>query len=180
MDRVAFICTANRARSPFAAALFRRELGDEPIVVESFGMLEQRGAPALEGAVRAARAFAIDLSEHRARALHPGDLEEAQLAVGFEPAHVASAVGIGGVPAERAFLLSELADVLELDVLPWPPGSDDLESRVAHANARRFAGARLPKAVADPVGGSNRQFRQTYEEIDRMVAIIAVRLFGAS
>ena len=63
---------------------------------------------------------------------------------------------------------------------PGRRAADDLESRVAHANARRFAGARLPKAVADPVGGSNRQFRQTYEEIDRMVAIIAVRLFGAS
>jgi hypothetical protein len=34
--------------------------------------------------------------------------------------------------------------------------------------------------VADPVGGSDRLFRQTYEEIDRMVGIIGLRIFGAS
>ena len=129
--------------------------------------------------MRTARAFGIDLSEHRARVVEAGDLVSAQLVVGFEPAHLASAVETGGAAPERAFLLSELADVLEVDVLPWPPGSDDLESRVAHANARRFAAARVPRAVADPVGGSDRRFQQTYEEIDRMVAIIGMRLFGA-
>jgi len=178
--RVAFICTANRARSPFAAALLRRRIGALPILVESFGMIEQGGAPALPGAVRAALAFGIDLSGHRAQVLHAGELEGAQLAVGFEPAHVASAVATGGVSADRVFLLAELADVVELDVLPWPPGADDLESRIAHADARRFAGARLPRAVADPVGGSDRRFQQTYDEIDAMVAIIGMRLFGAS
>ena len=177
---VAFICSANRARSPFAAALLRRQLGDLRIVIESFGVLEQGGAPALTGAVRAARSFGIDLSEHRARALHRGDLEGVQLVLGFEPHHVAAAVAIGGVSTDSAFLISELADVVEFDVLPWPPDSDDLESRVAHANARRFAGSRLPRAVADPVGLSDRRFQQTYEEIDRMVAIIALRLFGDS
>jgi protein-tyrosine phosphatase len=177
---VAFICTANRARSPFAAELLRREVAGLPVVVESYGMLEQGGAPALPGAVRTASTFGIDLSEHRARALRAGDLVGAQLAIGFEPAHIAAAVATGGVSADRAFLLGELADVVELDVLPWPPGSDDLESRVAHANARRFAGARLPRAIGDPVGGSDARFQQTYEEIDRMVAIIAMRLFAAS
>jgi protein-tyrosine-phosphatase len=150
------------------------------VSVESFGILDQGGAHALPGAVRAAEAFGIDLSDHRARTLGAGDLRDAQLAIGFEPAHVAAAVATGGISAGRAFLLGELADVVELDVLPWPPGSDDLESRVAHSNARRFAGARLPRPVADPVGGSDRLFRQTYEEIDRMVGIIGLRIFGAS
>ena len=143
-------------------------------------MLEQSGAPALSGAVRAALAFGVDLSEHRARTLQAGDLAGAQLAIGFEPPHVAAAVATGGIAPERAFLLAELADVVELHALPWPPGSDDFESRVAHANARRFAGAGLPRAVADPAGGSDRRFQQTYEEIDRMVEIIGMRLFGAS
>jgi protein-tyrosine-phosphatase len=160
--------------------LLRREVGDVTVAVESYGMLEQGGAPALAGAVRAASAFGIDLSEHRARGLRPGDLTGAQLAIGFEPVHVAAAVATGGISSERAFLLGELADVVELDVLPWPPGTDDLESRVAHANARRFASARLPRAVADPVGGSDARFQRTYEEVDRMVAIIGLRLFGAS
>ncbi len=80
---------------------------------------------------------------------------------------------------ERAFLLAELADVLELDVLPWPENSQELGARIAHADARRFARGRLPRSIADPVGGSDRRFQQTYEEIDRMVAMVAVRLFSA-
>jgi protein-tyrosine-phosphatase len=179
MARVAFICTANRARSPFAAAVLRRDVGELPVMVESFGVLDQGGAAALPGAVRAAAEFGIDLSAHRARVLEPGVLRGVELAVGFEPAHVAGAVA-AGVSPDHAFLLTELAQVLELDVLPWPEHSDSLEARVAHANARRFAGGGLPRAVADPVGGSDRRFRQTYDEIDRMVAIIGMRLFGAS
>ena len=178
--RVAFICTANRARSPFAAALLGFHARDLPVVVESFGVLDQGGAPALPGAVRAAAEFGVDLSMHRASVLYGGALEAVELAVGFEPAHVAGAVATGGVSPERAFLLTELAQVLEYDVLPWPAETDSLESRVAHANARRFAGGRLPRAVDDPVGGSDRRFRQTYEEIDRMVALIGMRLFGVS
>jgi protein-tyrosine-phosphatase len=146
--------------------------------VESFGVVEQGGAPALSGAVRAASAFGVDLSDHRARSLGAGELAGTELAIGFEPVHVATAVSTGGVTAERAFLLGELADVLELDVLPWPANSEDLDARVAHANARRFAGGRLPRSVADPVGASDQRFQQTYAEIDRLVAIVGMRLFS--
>ena len=59
-------------------------------------MLEQGGAPALAGAVRAARQFGIDLSAHRARSLRPAGLEGAALAIGFEPSHVAAAVATAG------------------------------------------------------------------------------------
>lgn len=144
----------------------------------SFGVLEQGGAPALPAAVRAASAFGIDLSDHRARALGTGELAGTDLTVGFEQAHVAAAVSTGGASADRAFLLAELADILELDVLPWPANSDELGMRIAHADARRFARGRLPRPIADPVGGSQRQFEQTYEEIDRLVAIVAMGLFS--
>lgn len=147
--------------------------------VRSFGVLEQGAAPALPSAVRAASAFGIDLSDHRAQALGAGELAGTDLAVGFESDHVAAAVTTGGVSIDRAFLLAELADVLELDVLPWPASSQELGARIAHADARRFARGRLPRPIADPVGGSERQFQQTYEEIDRMVAIVAMRLFSA-
>jgi protein-tyrosine-phosphatase len=176
--RVSFICTANRARSPFAAALLGGLVSNQPIVVDSFGVLEQAEAPALPGAVRAALEFGVDLSRHRAHALHRGALVSSDLAIGFESPHVAAAVEIGGIPAGRAFLLLELADVLEVDVLPWPVGSDTLAAKVAHANARRFAGGRLPRSVPDPVGRSDRQFERTYDEIARAVGIVGERLFS--
>lgn len=178
--RIAFVCTANRARSPFAAAALRRRLGRRRVQVESYGILEQRGAPALASAMRAARAFGIDLSEHSARVLSNGALEDVGLAVGFEQPHVAAAIAIGGASPERTFMLTELASVLEVDVLPWPAGSETFESRVAHASARRFAGGRLPRPVQDPAGGPEEGFRRTYDEIDRLVGVIGMRLFDAS
>ena len=152
--RVSFICTANRARSPFAAALLRRQLRDLPVVVESFGVLEQGGAPALPGAVRAAAAFGIDLSDHRARAL---GLRRAR---GARSSRSASSRPTwrrrsrrAASRAERAFLLAELADVLEVDVLPWPADSDD--SR-APRRARERATVRR-RAAAEVGRGSRRR-----------------------
>ena len=172
--RVAFICTVNRARSPFAAALLRRHLEGRAVVVESFGALERGGAPALLPAVRAARAFGIDLRGHRSRPLPHGVLRESDLAIGFEPFHLASAVVTGGAERSRAFLLAELADALlegEVGVA--------FEDVLASADARRRADEMLPRSLADPVGSPDRRFLEQYHEIDRLVAIIAVRLFGA-
>ena len=178
--RVSFICTANRARSPFAAALLGRHARELPVAIDSFGVLEQYGAPALAGAVRAALAFGVDLSDHRARSLQPGVLEGFALAMGFEPVHVAAAVATGGISPDRAFLLTELAEIVEIDALPWPVGADDLETRLAHVDARRFASARAPRGVADPVGGSDARFERTYEQIDRLVAMVGMRLFSVA
>jgi protein-tyrosine-phosphatase len=145
------------------------------VVVDSFGTLERGGAPALLPAVRAARAFGIDLRAHRSRTLARGALRDTDLAIGFEPFHVASAVVAGGVERSRAFLVTELADALLEG-----PGGMPFEDVLASADAYRRAAERLPRALADPVGGPHRRFLELYEEIDRLVAIIAVRLFGAA
>lgn len=174
--QVAFVCTANRARSPFAAALLRRHLEGTDVVVESLGTLEQRGAPALLPAVRSARAFGIDLRDHRARALSRGALREFDLVVGFEPLHVASAVVTGGAERARAFLLPELADALLLGT----PDEGSFQELLQAAAARRNADDRFPRSLADPVGHSERRFLELYREIDRLVAILAMRLFSAS
>ena len=70
--KVAFVCTANRARSPFAAALLRDRLGTLPIEVESFGVLEPdadgfrnfigEGHPVPAEHLLAERAFRLSLS----------------------------------------------------------------------------------------------------------------------
>lgn len=147
--------------------------------MDSFGTLDDEGAPALPQAIRAAREFGIDLVDHRARSAATGGLEGNDLVIGFEPFHVAHAVVTGGVPRSRAFLLADLARVLTDP--QWPASRDAVELRAAVARAdgvRAGAGWRS-QAIADPVGGSDRRFIETYEEIERMVAIVGVRLFGA-
>jgi low molecular weight protein-tyrosine phosphatase len=152
------------------------------VAVTSFGTLDQRGAPALLPAIRAARAFGIDLRGHRARVLEPGLLEDADLVVGFESSHVASAVVIGGAVTSRVFLLTELAGALS-DVLPGAtPGGSPVNARFAElvesADALRRSVAGRPRPVADPAGRSDRRFVEVYREIDVLVAVVAGTLFG--
>jgi len=179
--RVSFVCTANRARSPFAAALLRDKSTAFPIVVDSFGTLEREGGTALPQAVRAAREFGIDLGAHRARSAVRGSLERKDLVIGFEPFHVAHSVVVGGVPTSRAFLVADLARLLAADSAQPPRDGGEFREVVTRAHAARSASAWTPPAVvADPVGGTDRRFVETYEEIERMITIIAGRLFGAS
>ena len=177
--RVSFICTANRARSPFAAALLRRHQTAIPVVVDSFGTMEREGDPALPKAIRAARPFGVDLMPHRARSVSPDSLRTSDLVVGFEPFHVAHSVVTGGADRSRAFLLPELAWMLE-EVSPVPPhDADGVDLVLGRVNAVRDASSRGPSVIGDPVGSSDRRFLETYASIESMVEIVAVRLFGA-
>lgn len=175
--QVVFICTANRARSPFAAAVLRRHLGGSDVTVESLGAHAQTRGPALPAAVRAASAFGIDLSGHRASALVPGALRGSDLVVGFERFHVAEAVLTGGASSARTFLLTELAEVVAEAATSWAR-DDDLWARLELADARRKHADALPGTIADPAGRSDRRFLETFAEIERLVALVATRLFG--
>jgi len=147
------------------------------VAVESFGTLEQQGAPALLPAIRAARAFGIELRDHRARVLSQGAVRETDLVIGFEPFHVASAVDVGGAAPSRTFLLTELADAV-IDLTPPTQGAS-VETVVTAADTRRKAEVGIPRLLSDPVGRPERRFLELYEEIDRLVGIVAARLFGA-
>jgi protein-tyrosine-phosphatase len=177
--RVSFICTANRARSPFAAAILRRERTALPIEVESFGTLDHEGAPALPQAIRTARAFDVDLMTHRARSALPGTLGDSDLVVGFEPFHVAHAVVTGGAERSRTFLLSELVSALAVLELDAPRDAAEFGAVLAQADATRAGGDWRSSSIADPVGGSDRRFAETYARIEDMVVVLAVTLFGA-
>lgn len=174
---VAFICTANRARSPFAAALLRRELAGLPVEIASYGAGRYPSAPALPNAVRVAVELGLDLSRHRSRPLLPGGLAGAGLVIGFEHFHVTAAVVEGGAERSRAFLLAELADALAEDDVGAAGG---LEPLLARADERRRRRPTLARAIGDPVGQSERRFREIFNEIDRLVAMVAARLAEAT
>ena len=171
---VVFICTGNRARSPFSAELFRRYSRDFPVVVRSVGALDLGPAPALREAVWAARTFEIELSQHRARPLLAGALESADLVVGFETSHIAAAVVDGGAARGRAFLMTELADLL---TKVGDSRNRPLEWTVELAHGMR-ANAAVALPVRDPVGRPRQEFQRTFAQIDSLVAAIAVGLFG--
>ena len=70
MPSILFVCTANRFRSPLAAALFRQVLAEvhgasHPWLVGSAGTWTHTGQPVLPVVLEVARHFGIDLAYHR-------------------------------------------------------------------------------------------------------------------
>jgi protein-tyrosine phosphatase len=169
---IVFVCTGNRARSALAEALLRRRLPADGFSVRSVGTLDLGDdVPALAEAIEAAALLGEDLGRHRARTLRHADLQDADLVIGFEPAHVSAAVVDGGAARERTFSIIELADLL--DETSSSAGSPSPGDAVARAAARRRGTFLTAPALADPLGSSQEVFNRTATEIDGLVARIA-------
>lgn len=176
-----FVCTANRARSPIAEHLVRHLGAGMPLRVSSAGVLEGDDMPALANALTAARRLGLDLSAHRSRCVSNVDLSQADLVVGFERKHLASAVVDGGAAYERTFLLTELVTLLR------SVHADDERpverARAAVADAHRLRTpqhGRTPAEIADPVGGDEATFRATAADIRDLAGELVKRLFAPS
>jgi protein-tyrosine-phosphatase len=71
MPSVLFVCTANRFRSPLAAACFRKALEEEhhemavPWIVGSAGTWATPGQPVIPPVLVAAQKLGLDLAQHR-------------------------------------------------------------------------------------------------------------------
>jgi protein-tyrosine phosphatase len=103
------VCTANQCRSPFTAALLRAHLAprDAALTVESVG-LGASGFPATSATIDAARAFGLDLTQHRSRELDAAAAADADLVIGMERTHVREVVVLDPRAWARAFTLKEL------------------------------------------------------------------------
>ena len=98
--KVLFVCTGNTCRSPFAAAVARRDGLD----AESAGLSAFESSPATSDAVAVAAEHGIDLASHRARKLTPALLDAAEIVVVMTGDHLRA------IESDKARLLME-ADV---------------------------------------------------------------------
>ena len=169
--RVVFVCTGNRFRSPLGAALFAKAAGAQA-TVESAGTLELGARPAFAETIEEGGRLGVDLSGHRARYLGRVDLSSADLVLGFEQMHVATAVVDAGAERDRSFTLPELVDLIG-------PRQETPREAIARANAHRSAERRTLQTpeISDPAGRGSKAFRDAADEIHDLVTKLVVRLF---
>jgi len=178
--QVSFVCTGNRARSPLAEALLRRQAEDLPVAVRSFGVLDAEGRPVLPEAAAVASSLGLDLGEHRSRPLRDGCLRDADLVIGFELGHLAAAVDRGGADPARVFALLELPELLEeLELEPDLEPVEAARRGIAGMHRRRRAiGATGLPEVPDPLGRSKQEFAELGRVLQAVVGLLAARLFA--
>ncbi len=178
-----FVCTGNRFRSPIAAAFAARATEGLPVTVGSRGTLELGPVPALSEALELSGEHGLDLSRHAAQAIGPGTLAGADLVVGFERMHLATAVVDGKADRDRTFTLPELVELLERRTAPETGDLDPVERArcaVADAAAARgpdFRFLSLPE-LADPLGQPMQVYRATAQRLREQTDRLARGLFG--
>jgi protein-tyrosine-phosphatase len=178
---IAFVCTGNRFRSPLAEAFVRRLTLGLPVSTESYGTLHVEDAPPLPEAIEIALWCGISLSEHRSRYVNSAPLQNVDLLLGFEPAHVRQAVVDGQAPRERSFTIGDFVPLLPASGSP-PPSEGVVERArsLVTAAGQRLAdsGGLTSTAMRDPFGGPWKIYRQTAVEIRDLTITLAERLFG--
>jgi len=156
--RILTVCTGNICRSPFLELLLNIEFSDEPILVESAGTAALVGHATDETMQSFAPDCAIGkLSNHRARQLTQGLLQEADLVLALDRNHRRIIAEMYPRAIRRAFTLREfsrLCNLVDMDVVS--AGSHDskfdaLSSAVNKVSMMRGTGPILEDPAADDV-----------------------------
>ena len=120
MTQILFVCTANRYRSPIAAACFKNELLKRNEVKDwsilSAGTWTTDGLPAMPDAIQRAKQIGLDLQEHRSRAITGEILQEADLVLVMESGQKESLQIEFPFCREKILLLSEAAEGISYNI----------------------------------------------------------------
>jgi protein-tyrosine phosphatase len=173
--QITVVCDQNRARSPLAAALLTRllgELGVEGVTVGSAGVSATPDLPAMPEVIEAAATLGLDLDTHRSRRLDAGIVAASDLILTMTRAQ-ADAIGVlHDAVHERLFLIGELAGLVGDDG-PWQASASldgPLAQRLGALHLRRgLRGLRDVDDVLDPIGHGPESLHGTVERLDALV-----------
>ncbi len=120
MPSVLFVCTANRFRSPIAAALFARQLQQEHIAqgwtVGSAGTWAEPGLPVIPSPKWVNGHFGVDLEAHKAVRIDRGLLARYDLILVMENNHQESLGFEFPEIKDKVFLLAKVVTGVAYDV----------------------------------------------------------------
>ena len=173
-----FVCTGNQCRSPMAEALLRHLVeGRCELEVASAGTLGD-GTPPPEGAVTVMAERGLDISGRPSRRLSADDLAGADLVVVMARQHLVDVATLHPPAWERAFTFADLLDRAGSAGGRVPGESLAQWARRMSAGRTRSSvlAAGAAGDVPDPMGGTLRDFEQSRDLLERMVARLAPNL----
>lgn len=120
MPSVLFVCTANRFRSPLAAAFLRKQLDERGISgswqVASAGTWALPGMPVMPVIEEAAPQYGMDLSGHRSTRVSASLLSQYDLIVVMQASQKEALLTEHPGLRERVYRLSEVAERRSYDI----------------------------------------------------------------
>ena len=176
MTEIILLCTANLCRSPMAAAFLARELAARsvPARVSSAGTLGG-GLPPPPDVTAVMAGHGLDLAGHRSRQATAGDLAGADLILAMAREHLRHAAVAAPDTWPRAFTVRELAR--RGDLAGSRPSAETLASWLDRAQSGRsrleLLGDSPQDDVADPIGGSAREYERTAAELRELAGHLA-------
>ena len=109
MPSILFVCTANRFRSPLAAAIFLSKLNASNWRVESAGTWATAGQPAVKEAISEAQKRGLDISQHTSKLVNEKLIREFDLILVMETGQKEALLHEFPGLKDRIYLLTEVA-----------------------------------------------------------------------
>jgi protein-tyrosine phosphatase len=172
---VLVMCTANRCRSPIVEGLLKNAVSGFDIAVTSAGFLDE-GRPAESGAIRATHSHGIDISMHRSRSVTSAMLQQSDLIITMEVAHLMSINELNAPAYRRSFTVLELDRAWRHAAEPSATLAQSLEQLASSRSAAKLLAQRSTVEVPDPMGRNQRAFDATVDLVAPSVHRIANEL----
>jgi protein-tyrosine-phosphatase len=120
MPSILFVCTANRFRSPIAAAILKQALHElgmgESWEIDSAGTWAETGQPVLTSIAEAATHMGLELSGHRSRRVCSSLLERYDLILVMQSSQKEALLSEFPSLEERIYLLSHVVERGSYDI----------------------------------------------------------------
>ena len=158
MTSILFVCTANRYRSPIAAACFKDELIKRELEkgwdILSAGTWTLDGLPPMSDAIHKAKQLGLDIQEHRSRAVTADMLQQADLVLVMERGQKEALQIEFQAYRQKVVLLTEVAEGNPFDIVD--PVKDPSNADVA-AEICGLIQAGFEKICAQAIENSKRR-----------------------
>ncbi len=165
--KVLYLCTGNICRSPSAELLSRQLFGDDRVKFRSAGFIAD-GQRCPQKLVDVLAQRGVDAAHHRSYQVDAASLEEADLVLTMEAAHVQKATVISRECFSKIIPLREVAELMRSGIFG---GLDHFLDDVNRGrDPFRYMETRWD--VDDPYGRSSSHYRTAVEEISSLVQIV--------